>query len=150
MSKIQLTQEQIEKLITNEVLRQYSDASEFKISPIGDSLIEGYTFYVGFSTKHEAPEDSFFYAFIDKNGCKLLDDGEDLVKYFEILLDRKKSILQRLSDFDLLDIVGAFLALMIVGSFTWLICIQAKITSEFLAIVSLVLGYYFGRSKSKV
>jgi hypothetical protein len=149
MPKIEITEEQSREMINKEILKQYPDAKDFRISPIGESLIDGYTYYVAFTTAEENSEDSFFYAFLDKNGCKLLDDGEDVIKHFEVLLDRKKNVLQRLSEFDLLDIVGAFLALMIVGAFTWLITTGAKISAEFLAIVSLVLGYYFGRSKTK-
>ncbi len=142
----------IEKTISEEINKSYPMASSIKISKIGLEMPEGRTFYAEFKT---GEEDDFCYIFVQKDGeSKLLDDGESLVSFFQGLLDKKRSILQRFSEFNFNDFIGAFIAFAVIGSFTVLIMHASwngslgdqTISKEYLAIVSIVLGFYFGRS----
>lgn len=143
-----------EKLIVEAVQKLFKDASDFRFGRVGNQFEDGNTYTVEFTTKDIEKKDySWFYAYVDASGCQLLKDGEDAIVFMQALLDKRRSFVQRLRDFDLLDIIGAVIAFMIVSAFVYIILVtrdsQNAISKEFLTIVSMVLGYYFGRNKSK-
>jgi len=142
----------IDKSISEEISKAYPKASNIKINKIGLEMPEGRTYYAEFTA---GEEEDFSYIFVQKDGdCRLLDDGESLVSFFQGLLDKKRSILQRFSEFNFNDFIGAFIAFAVIGSFTVLIMHASwngnlgdqTISKEYLAIVAIVLGFYFGRS----
>ncbi len=147
-----IEQQRFMSIVEEEVKRTYQHSGEVKIAEIGLEMPEGNTFYAEFNN---GESDDFCYAFVQKNGeCRLFDDGETLVRFFQGLLDKKRSILQRFSEFNFNDFIGAFIAFAVIGSFTILIMHASwngnlgdqTISKEYLAIVSIVLGFYFGRS----
>lgn len=141
-----------EKLIIQAIHRKYPDASDFRFAQVGSEFADGNTYSAVFTTSEiNDDESSWYYAYVDASGAKLLDDGEKAIVFMQALLEKRKSILQRLKDFDFLDIIGACIALPIIFAFVYIV-VTAKgtanaVSNEFLAIVSLILGYYFGRNK---
>jgi len=142
-----------EKTIIKEVQKQFNDAENFRFNRVGNKFEEGNTYMVEFSTKERRKDMSWYYAYVDKTECQLFDEGEEAIVYMQTLLDKRRSFLQRLRDFDFLDIVGALIAFPIIIAFVYIVVLskgsQDAVSKELLTIVSLILGYYFGRNKTK-
>ena len=139
--------------IENEVKLLFKDATDFRYKIIGEQFLEGTTYYLEYKTAELSKDDSYYYAYVDEEGCKLFDNGEQVIIHMQSLLEKRKSFLQRLKDFDLLDIIGAIIALPIIFAFVY-IAVAGRgdpnaVSKEYLTIVSLILGYYFGRNKVK-
>jgi len=151
-SSIQFTVED-EKIIANEIAKRIKEPGDFRFSRVGSQFAEGNIYMVEFTAAEIPKYKSWFYAYVNKDGCKLLEDGEEAIVYMQNMLEGRRTFLQRIREFELLDIVSAFIAFMIIGSFVWITLTsrdaQNAISKEFLTIVSLVLGYYFGRNKTK-
>jgi hypothetical protein len=142
-----------EKKIVDAVKKLYKGASDFRFDRVGNQIADGNTYMVDFKTKELGKAVSWYYAYVDSSGCQLLKDGEEAIVFMQNLLDKRRSFIQRLKEFDLLDIIGAGIAFLILVPFAYTLFItkgtQGSISTEFLTIVSLILGYYFGRNKSK-
>jgi hypothetical protein len=127
-----------EKLIIEEIKKQYPDAHNYRFDRIGTEFIDGNTYMVEFITDDiKNKSNSWFYAYADSADCRLFNTGDEAVVFMQGLLEKKSSFLHRIKDFDLVYIVVTTRDA------------QNAISKEFLAIVSLILGYYFGRNKSK-
>lgn len=112
----------------------------------------------------EAPshiwEGDFFYVLVDaKNEVHLYDDGVEVIRGLNTILQRKKTFLQRLAEFSLVDVVGAVIALFITVAFVGRYLVQYKsgniviepnpgIDKDLVSIFTVVVGYYFGRVSS--
>ncbi len=143
-----------EKSIIEEIEKQYPDARDWRFDRVGNEFIDGNTYMVAFRTKEiKNSANSWYYAYVDSTGCRLLNNGDEAVVFMQALLEKRRGFLQRLKDFDLLDIIGALIALPIIFTFVYIVVTtrdtQNAISKEFLTIVSLILGYYFGRNKQK-
>jgi hypothetical protein len=146
---------QLDQIVTDAIKRECPNPTDFKIVEIGFDMPEGITLYAGFKTKDK--DDEFCYAVVEPGGtCKLFDDGEEMVRFFQTLMDRKQSFLQRFSELNYNDLISAFIAFVIIDSFAFLVVHAGwkngslgadTISREFLAIVSVMLGFYFGRSR---
>jgi hypothetical protein len=148
-----LTKSELENIVIEEIKKGYVDVEDIKVVEIGFEMPEGKALYAGFKDK-DGPG-NFCYALVSPDHqCKIFNDGEELVRFFQNLLDRKRSLWQRFSEINFNDMIGAFIALAIVGSFAVLVVragwigtlSENSISKEFIAIVSMVLGFYFGRS----
>lgn len=163
----ELSKPQVEKSVLDAVVKGFPGATDIVLADIGINMAEGVSMYAEFKRLADDPadakkgrmEEDFCYVIVFPNGdTKLLNNGEELVLYFQALLDRKRTVWQRFSELNFNDMIGAFIAFAVIGGFTFLI-IRASlnnipsedwISKEFLAIVSMVLGFYFGRNpKSK-
>lgn len=151
-SNIQFTVDD-EKTIADEISKRAKDAKDFRFSRVGSQFSEGNIYMVEFTSDEIPKYKCWFYAYVNQEGCKLLEDGEEAIVYMQNMLEGRRTFMQRIREFDLLDIISALIAFMIVGSFVWIILTTRDapnaISKEFLTIVSLVLGYYFGRNKTK-
>lgn len=143
-----------ESAMIKEIRNRYRDATNWRFEKIGLEFIDGNTYTVWFTTK-DVPDinNAWFYAYVDKSGCRLFDDGDQTVAFMQGILEQRRNFWQRIKDFDFLDIIGACIALPIIFAFVYII-MTAKgtadaIGNEFLTIVSLILGYYFGRNNQK-
>lgn len=149
---LKIPDDEAKKMIEEEVRHLYPDATDFTFKAIGEEFLDGSTYYTGYKTKELNRNVSFYYAFVNSDGCKLLDDGEEVIIHMQNLLDKRKSFAQRLKDFDFLDIIGAIIALPIIFTFIYIVVLSKGnpdgVSKEFLTIVSLILGYYFGRNKA--
>ena len=145
---------QQEQTIKEEIMKQVPKAQYFRFEKIGTEYIDGNTYMVEFTYFDKSKNkdvDSWRYAYVDSTGCRLFDSGDEAVVFMQGLLEKRRGFLQRIKDFDLIDIVGALIALPIVFTFVYIVIsskdTQNAISKEFLAIVSIILGYYFGRNK---
>ncbi|MBI5932382.1 MAG: hypothetical protein HY867_01640 [Chloroflexi bacterium] len=163
----ELSKSQLEKAVVDAIQKGFPGSTDFVLADIGIKMAEGVSMYAEFKRLSDNPADAkrgrmqedFCYVIVFPNGdTKLLDNGEELVLYFQALLDRKRTVWQRFSELNFNDMIGAFIAFAVIGGFTFLIIHAALnnippedwISKEFLAIVSMVLGFYFGRNpKSK-
>jgi hypothetical protein len=142
-----------EQRIREEISKQVPSASAFRFEKIGTEYIDGNTYMVEFSfiDKKGNEDESWRYAYVDSSDCRLFDSGDEAVIFMQGLLEKRRGFLQRIKDFDLIDVVGALIALPIVFTFVFIVITskdtQNAISKEFLAIVSIILGYYFGRNK---
>jgi hypothetical protein len=141
-----------ERIIMKEIQKKFSDASRFRFDRVGSKFEKGNTYMVEFTTTELKKDFSWYYAHVDKNGCQLFADGDAAITYMQNLLDKKRTFLQRLGDFDILDFVGAIIALPIISAFVFIVVsskgVDGAVSKELLTIVSLILGYYFGRNKT--
>ena len=148
---LNVSEDEAKQMIEKEVKSLYPDATDFTFKIVGENFLDGKTYYTGYKTKQLSRNNSFYYAFISSDGCTLLDDGEEVIIHMQNLLEKRKSITQRLKDFDLLDIIGAIIALPLIFAFIYIVITSRgnpdSVSKEFLAIVSIILGYYFGRNK---
>lgn len=114
----------------------------------------------GASAKKMHWESDFYYAVVDPAGEVLLyDDGIEVVRGLNTILQRKKTILQRFADFSLVDVVGAIIAFLITLTFVARYLLQYRtgqvaadaepgLDKELVSIFTVVVGYYFGRVTS--
>jgi hypothetical protein len=141
-----------EKTIIKEVKKKFNDSSEFRFDRVGSKFEKGNAYMVEFTTKELKKDYSWYYAYVDNNGCQLFADGDATITYMQTMLDKKRSFVQRLGDFNILDLVGAIIALSIIAAFVHIVWsskgAEGAVSKEFLTIVSLILGYYFGRNKT--
>jgi hypothetical protein len=147
-----------EEAVRIEIPKQYPGAMEIVVSEIGVTTPEGKALYADFKKPNAVNNKmvkDFCYAMVLANGTvKLMDDGEELVRYFQTILDRKRSLWSRFNELNFNDMIGAFIAFTVVGTFAFLVIYAAAggrpsgdwVSKEFLAIVSVVLGFYFGRN----
>lgn len=152
-AKSSVEEEKAKQLIEEEVKYQFKDASDFRFRRVGEDFLEGDTYYLEFKTKELARKDSYYYAYVNAEGCKLFENGEQIIVNMQGQLEKRKNFFQRLKDFDFLDIVGSLIALPIIFAFVYIVIAErgnsASVSKEYLTIVSLILGYYFGRNKVK-
>src|SRR5947209_19793074 len=107
---------------------------------------------------HEQPhiwEEDFFYVLVDqKSEVHLYDDGVEVIRGLNTILQRNKTFLQRLAEFSLVDVVGAVIALFITITFVIRYAFQYKsgnivvepnpsIDKDLVSIFTVVVGYYF-------
>ena len=133
-----------------EAIRKLSTrAGNFRFKRIGNKFEEGNTYSVEYDAPDVEKDVSWYYVYITDKDCQLLENGEDAIVYMQTLLERKRSFMQRLNEFEFLDIIGALIALPIILAFVFITIKspQYEVGKEFLTIVSLILGYYFGRNK---
>jgi len=130
-----------------EVSKRYKGASQVSMNHVASNFLQGTVYYVEFATP---AGNDFCYAFADPNGVELYDDGEYVIKAFKEKLDRRRSILQRLNEFSLTEVIGALIALTVTVAFVSLSIAGAQVNTEFLGIFSLIAGYYFGKSAGVV
>jgi hypothetical protein len=105
-------------------------------------------------------EEDFFYVLVDeKSEVHLYDDGIEVIRALNTILQRKKTFLQRLAEFSLVDVVGAIIAIFITSTFVVRYAFQytsghisvepnASIDKDLVSIFTVVVGYYFGRVSS--
>ncbi len=151
--KTPITEEKARQLIENEVKSLYKDATDFRYERVGEDFLDGDTYYLEFKARGITPKDSYYYAYINSEGVKLFENGKQTIVHMQAQLEKRKNFFQRLKEFDFLDIVGSLIALPIIFAFIYIVIVErgnaASISKEYLTIVSLILGYYFGRNKVK-
>lgn len=133
--------------IKAEILAVENTADHFVFQKIVDDFVEYDIYYIEFSAKNTTKADSFYYASIDKDGnVRLYDDGVKAIEKLKDILVQRRSFWQRITDFSLLDVTAALIALMVTGSFVYLSISQQTLNKEFTGIFGIIVGYYFGKS----
>jgi len=142
--------QQIEKAIKQE----YDDASQFDIEQVGDDFLNARAYYIEFETAQlEGDYEKYYYALIDKNGCKLFWNGTEVVEILQNLIEKKRSFWSRFREFDFADVVAAGIAAAVTTAFVISIVanlirkepLTEPVGKEVVALFSIILGYYFGK-----
>lgn len=140
-----------EQTIVNNIIFRCKDAKNFKVTPSTRKFLNGAIYYVEFeSADNDAnDEESFYYAFVEKEECRLYDDPMTLIDWSSDTLEKKQTLMQRINEFELHELVASIIAILVSGAFIWLVTWSSNAPSakEILPIFSLVLGYYFGQGK---
>lgn len=146
-------EEKTKQLIEREVRSLYKDAGDFRFERVGEDFLDGDTYYLEFKSRGISQKDSYYYAYSNVEGVKLFENGKQTIVHMQAQLEKRKSFIQRLKDFDFLDIIGSLIALPIIFAFIYIVIAErgnpTSVSKEYLTIVSLILGYYFGRNKVK-
>jgi hypothetical protein len=140
--------EKIEKAIINKV----KEAANFDFLKSEGRIAEGTAYYVEFTSTKVQPDDCYFYAFVDKDDCRLYNDGFELVNSVQVHYERNRSLIQRFRDFELPDVMAAVIGLLVTITLVYIVVKDGgttNISKEFLAVFTLVLGYYFGRNQPR-
>ena len=102
-------------------------------------------------------EVDFFYALVRGDEVQLYDDGVEVIRALNIMLERKRTFSQRFSDFSLVDAVGALIAAFVTMTFVLRyalasrgIAVNDTIDKDLVSIFTVIVGYYFGRVSSVV
>ncbi len=135
-----------EERIITEIKKMHPDADHFSFEKVGGLFIGGQAYYVDFQSP--TVEEPFYYALVDKDGVTIYTDGIEVLKALQAILDKRRSFWQRISDFDFTDAVAAVIAILVSLTFVGLMIFRTDgAGKEFLAIFSLIVGYYFGKQK---
>jgi hypothetical protein len=137
--------DQTQTRIAGAVTARYSTAvgASLTFELVVEDFLDGSVYYVEFG---KGPDD-FCYAFVDERRVRLCDDGVQLVKDLQMLLDKRRTVWQRLKEFSIVDAVGALIALGVTAAFIVLVAIPSgQVSKEFLSIFGIIVGYYFGKS----
>lgn len=122
-----ITEEKARQWIEKEVKSLYKDANEFRYERIGEDFLDGDTYYLEFKSKGISKKDSYYYAYIDAEGVKLFENGKQTIVHMQSQLEKRKSVIQRLKDFDFLDIIGSLIALPIIFTFIYIVIAEKGI-----------------------
>jgi hypothetical protein len=90
--------------------------------------------------------DDFCYVFANSQRVQLFDDGVEVLKGLQAILEKRRSFLQRLNEFSLVEMIGAVIALTVTLAFVILTIARAELNKEFMAIFAIIAGYYFGKN----
>ncbi|HEV3457612.1 MAG TPA: hypothetical protein VHG32_13700 [Thermoanaerobaculia bacterium] len=129
-----------------------------KLELVLDDFLGGSVHYLEYLSDETSKSDAFFYAYTTKDGeVKLYDDGIEAIARLKDVLDRRRSLLQRLSEFTLVELIGAMIALSVTVSFVWLSVRGGQVSGQtgdlnrglnrdFIGIFGIIVGYYFGKN----
>ncbi len=134
--------------ITEALRRREPNAENIDVREDISDFLDSTVYYVDFTSKdYEDQSDAFYYALVEKDGqVKLYDSGIDAIRKFQDLLDKRRNLLQRLGDFQLIEIIAAIIALGVTLVFIYLSITSSPLTTEFIGIFGIIVGYYFGKN----
>jgi hypothetical protein len=75
-------------VIEKQIKGEYLDASKFAYTDVGRGIFNGRAYYVEFESEELKDSESYYYAFVDGAGCKLLDGEMDVIEFLEGLYNR--------------------------------------------------------------
>jgi hypothetical protein len=144
------------ELIDNTIKERYDQDAVRKLSITlaEDQFGVGTVYYAEFESKDEDGEwnDDFFYALVSRDRITLYDDGIEVIRGLNTLLQRRKTFWQRFTEFSLVDIVGAVIAMSITVTFIAATLSAyyggGKLDDHLVSIFTVIVGYYFGRVSS--
>jgi hypothetical protein len=120
-----------------------------RISLTIDRFVLGPVYYVEWEDKQADDQDCFCYALVHKE-VEIYDDGVQLVQRMKQILDERKTLFQHIGEFTFNELIGALIAVVL----TVVFCVTLRDTTpppnvnkEFLGLVMLIAGYYFGKGK---
>ena len=116
-----------------------------RVNSVSTDLSDGEIYYSEFENRTDE-EDGFCYVFKTEKGFDVAGDGVELLKKITAKLEAKKNIVQRMKDFDLNDMMGAAIGLIMVTSMMIWGLTKGEINKDVLSIVTLITGYYYGKS----
>ena len=140
--------------IRAEVESSYGKLNSIETRQVVSNFLSGAVYYAEFELAAATPtSDTFCYLFVpakETDRPEISDDGVDLVKYLQNMMDRRRSILTRIGDFSLNEMIGAIIAICVTAGFIWALYNGTMDNNkQLVAVFTLVLGYYFGKSLPK-
>jgi hypothetical protein len=130
----------------DEIARRYPSATDIVVMEVVSQFLDGDVYYADFKV---GGQEDFCYVFVSDNTVRIFDDGESVLNEFKSQLDARLAFFQRLGEFTLAEIIGAFIALGTTAVFVGLSLADIKLNQGFLSIFSVITGYYFGRNVTK-
>lgn len=136
----------VKEKVLRKVREHYPNAKNILFYPVVDRFIQAPVYYVEWDDENTDESDRFCYV-LGSNDPELYDDGIQVIQRMKQLLDEKKTILAHIGEFSFNDMIGAVIAVVIVLIFIEIILVQKTVDKDFLGLVLLVAGYYFGKAK---
>jgi hypothetical protein len=138
---------QHKEIITAAILDKDPNANQINITQVVDNFIGGTVYYIEYTSPQINISDSFYYALIDSYGkVRLYDDGIEVIESLQDILDKRRTFIQRLNEFSLVELVGAIIAILITLTFVYLSIRYQTVNKEFSGIFGIIAGYYFGKN----
>lgn len=148
----------IERLETK-VKETYGEINNFSANLAVKDFLQGSIYYCEFDDNtllsedkgvEEGEDKNFCYAFINPNEVQTYDDGIEVIKGLQLILDKRRNFWQRVNEFSLVEMIGATIALLVTITFVALSFLNKYgVNKEFMGVFSLIAGYYFGRNIAK-
>jgi hypothetical protein len=86
---------------------------------------------------------------IDKTDqLKIFDDGISAMLSIQDMLERRRSFIQRLNEFNLFELVAAVIALAVTTTVIAQVAVKGVLSQELVGMFGIILGYYFGKTLS--
>jgi len=136
----------VKQIILRKVKEHYPNAKNILFYPVVDNFIKAPVYYVEWDDEKAEESDCFCYVLGSKDP-EMYDDGIQVIQRMKQLLDEKKTILTHIGEFSFNDFIGAIIAIIIVGIFIGYVIWKQSVEKDFLGLVLLVAGYYFGKAR---
>jgi hypothetical protein len=141
--------ESIYSLIRDRIKSSYPKAKDFTFELASQDILGSQIYYVTWVSPKLSKDETLCYALIDKKGqLRLFDDGVLAVQFVHDMLERRRSLIQRLSEFSLFELVAAIIAMCVTGMIIFQVLQKGALTQELVGIFGIILGYYFGKNVS--
>jgi len=125
-------------------------ANNFAYELSSDETLGSQIWYVEWKSKKLGKDEALYYITINKNNViHFYDDGVAAAKSIYDMIEKRRSIIQRLSEFTLVDLIAAFIAIVVTIAFVMQLTIKGSLGQEMIAIFGIILGYYFGKNIGK-
>jgi hypothetical protein len=142
----------IERKIMAETKAGDPTAQNIYISKVVSDFMESDVYYVAWDSSRYNNKDSFSYVLVTKDGIlRTYEDGVSAMEKLKDILDGRRTFWQRLREFSLFEVMAALIALCVTGVFIFLsfyssITDKNALSTEFMGIFGIIIGYYFGKN----
>jgi hypothetical protein len=134
------------KIIEAAIKLRDPSATDITFQLVVDRFLEGSVYYSEFKSQNIKPDETFFYSLVQKdNRVRLYDDGVDVIEGLQEILDKRRSFLQRLNEFSLVEMIGAVIAVLVTATFIYSV-VMGQLSQELTGIFGIISGYYFGKN----
>lgn len=139
--------ESIHSLIRDRIKSSFPTADHFTFELASQDILGNQIYYVEWVSPKRSGGDTLCYALVDKKGqLRIFDDGITAVQYIHDMLEKRRSLIQRLSEFSLFELVAAVIALGVTATVVYQVLATGQVTQELVGIFGIILGYYFGKT----
>ena len=141
-----LDEEKIKKEIEKRIQDSDPNANSFTFELASEDILGNYVYYVEWASQGKESDETLSYVLVNKDGkISVFDDGIDILRDIQEKLERKRNIIQRITEFSLVELVGAIIAMLITFLFVYK-GFTGEIEQELVGIFGIILGYYFGKT----
>ena len=112
------------KQAEDEIIAEDPTAKDFRWRQILTGFLDSGVFFfmLQYNETEVNKENSFYYVRVDSRGeIKLYDDGISVIEGLLAILEKRRSLLQRLGDFTFFDFIAALIALVVTCTFVYLV-----------------------------
>lgn len=139
----------IHKEIERKIQQKDESATGFSHELVEEGFVECSIYYSEFNSSSLEEHNCFYYALYDGNTNQVIlyNDGIEAIRRLKDKLDSRRSLLQRVKEFSLFEMIMGMLAFFTTGVYLYL-SITAKPPQELVGIVGIIIGHYFAQAKS--